>query len=75
MYDITCCVFCADYDKLYEAKLTRTLKKFTPKPITQVHLLVHITQVHLLVHPTNPCRGSCKIHVVTRGHCVKGKKL
>lgn len=36
-------IFCAaDYDKLYEAKLTKTLKKFTSKPTTQVHLLAHI---------------------------------
>ena len=35
-------MFCADYDKLYEARLTKTLKKFTSKPITQVHLLAHI---------------------------------
>jgi len=27
-----------DYDKIYEAKLTKTLKKFTSKPITQVCL-------------------------------------
>ena len=29
-------VFSADYDKIYESKLIKTLKKFTSEPITQV---------------------------------------
>ncbi len=43
-YQLMCvCVYSStDYDKVYEAKLAKTLKKFTPKPITQVH--VHAVQ-------------------------------
>ena len=31
------CILFSDLDKIYDAKLTKTLKKFTIKPITQVH--------------------------------------
>ena len=30
----------SDYDRMYEAKLVKTLKKFTAKPITQVSVCV-----------------------------------
>ena len=61
-----------DYDKIYEAKLTKTLKKFTAKPITQVcwhagtygeHYFVHRTLCPLelvFLRPVNLIRGVVK---------------
>ena len=43
---MVCCVVVtgtSDYSSPYEAKLTKTLKKFTAKPVTQVCLALHAT--------------------------------
>ena len=41
VYVFNLCAHCTDLDKIYDAKLTKVLKKYTVKPITQVkHRLV-----------------------------------
>ena len=47
------CADTSDYSRLYEAKLTKTLKKFTAKPVTQVSQTSH-TPIFPLINPFLP---------------------
>ena len=56
LVEINKCVLFAgtlDYSSPYEAKLTKTLKKFTAKPVTQVCPVLNLFSIPIQWNPQN----------------------